>query len=148
MRTKKLPSQTLLLTLFRYHPRSGVLRRWDGGECGRKVSVMNVDYWTARVVWKMKTGREPDGVIDFVDGNPANLRWRNLQELTHAQHRLVGRAHRSSGTGVRGVYKVGPGRYRAQLWRAGRAVSLGTFTSLRAAGQARRAALSQVLEGN
>ena len=134
----KMPSQTMLLALFRYDPENGVLKRrgTPSGPCGRKVSIHNQDHWSARIIWKMMTGREPVVVVDFHDGNQDNRRWSNLVELTKSQLRLKGGAHQTSKTGYRGVYPVAGG-YRAQIWFRGAKVHVGTFKTARTASEAR-----------
>jgi hypothetical protein len=143
---RKLPSQTVLCTLFRYAPKSGVLTRWDGRTCGKKVSIKNADYWATRVVWKMQTGSDPRVVVPR-DGDPSNLRWSNLMETSHSGHRVRGAAHSTSKTGLRGVYKVGARTYRAQVWWRGRKLHLGTFPSGVAAVAARKTALARLMAG-
>lgn len=152
MTKNKLPSQAVLLTMFRYDERRGVLCRIlsDGRRrtCGRKVSIMNVDYWSARVVWKMVTGYEPKDVVYFHDGDQDNLRLRNLVELTHAERRLLGtKAHVTNGTGERGVERTASGKYKASYRLGGRRHIVGTFATCRAAAQARRAAIRRAVAG-
>jgi len=121
-----------------------VLRRWMVASAGARWRHER-RLLTARVVWEDEDWREPDGVIDFVDANPANLRWRKPAGADARPASAVGRRTAAVGTGVRGVYKEAR-RVPAQLWRAGRP-SAGHLTSLRAAAGP-SAALSQVLEGN
>lgn len=138
----------MLLIMFQYDAANGTLMRVYHSKSrrvrGTKVSIANTDYWTARVVWKLMTGREPRDVVDFVDGNPLNIRWNNLVELTHSEHRLLGsRAHRTSETGHRGVYRTKSGKYRVEFRHRGEKHVLGTFRTLREANSARARAVRQ-----
>lgn len=139
---KKLPSQTVLLAMFRYDEKSGALWRKTRRVRGLKISISNTDYWTVRVIWKMVMGREPVDIVDARDGNPRNMRWSNLVELTHSEHRLLGRrAHSTSSSGVRGVRRTASGKYVATFRHNGKKHVVGTFATVRAAKDARLAAI-------
>ena len=43
---------------------------------------------TSRVIWKIIKGKDPDQVIDHIDGNPANNRISNLRDVTQRENSL------------------------------------------------------------
>jgi hypothetical protein len=101
------------------------------GALGRKI------YLTHRVIWKLKTGKEPPPVIDHRDGNKQNNAWENLREATHAQN-CMNRKQGSRCSGYRGVYPSRK-RWMARMNSPHR-MYLGTFDTPEEAFAARLAA--------
>lgn len=56
-----------------------------------------------RLIWKLRTRKEPPPVIDHRDGNKQNNAWKNLRKATHAQN-CMNRKQGSRHSGYRGVY--------------------------------------------
>ena len=89
-----------LRKLLTYNPRTGVFRWKDararlhkddiaGHEHSRtRRRVIAVDghlYQAGRLAWLYMKGRWPDHLINCVNGDPSNLRWTNLRQITMAQ---------------------------------------------------------------
>jgi hypothetical protein len=147
--TRKLPSVTLLRALFKYDPETGVLTRRGQGtkKLSNKVSISGVDYWCARVIWKLHVGEDPV-FIDFADGDERNLRFTNLvNRISLSELRSSSRAHADSKTGVRGVFPNGKGGFRAELTLRGVRHRLGSYPSIKAAAAAQRRARARLTQG-
>lgn len=115
MQTKSLPDLGLLNYLFipdferglliaRATPRRTVgFAEWaPSGNRGvsragyRAVSVGGQDYYVHRILWKMFTGYDPEGVLDHIDQDKLNNSIRNLQDVSHSENsRNVSRPARS-----------------------------------------------------
>lgn len=143
---RKLPSATILLTIFRYKKRRGVLLR-GSRVCGRKVSIQGIDYWTARVIWKMVTGMDPAGTVDHRNGNTTDFRWNNLRDMDPAKRRLLGLGRRAAGAGGPGVSQTSGGRWRAVYWVEAKRIHIGYFPTRGSARAARAKAVRSHLAG-
>jgi HNH endonuclease len=56
----------------------------NGYKCG---SLDGITYFAFRIIWKIKTGTDPD-TVDHVDRNPTNDRWVNLRSANHSNNRI------------------------------------------------------------
>jgi hypothetical protein len=87
--------------------------------------------WLAhRLVYLLVNGNVPDE-LDHGCHNTRCVNPAHNRPATHKQnmeHRVG--AHRNSRTGVRGVYPIGGGKYRADVGHEGKVIHLGTFTSI------------------
>jgi HNH endonuclease len=84
--------------LLDYNPITGALR-WRGkqglraGARGgsvmtngyRYIQIDNKLYIEARVIWLLMTGKWPRENVSYVDGNPLNMAWKNLREVSNSQ---------------------------------------------------------------
>lgn len=80
-------------------------------------------YPAHRVIWKLAYGKDPENVIDHIDGNPANNSLENLRDVPvfmNAQNRI--RTKRK----YLGVI-IGPRESRAVITRNGRIYDLGMY---------------------
>ena len=68
---------------------------------------------TSRIIWKIIKGKDPDQVIDHIDGNPANNRISNLRDVTQRENSLNRRDFKLRNTNDRS-FKT----YFRNLWRA------------------------------
>lgn len=145
-----LPSRRRLRELLRYDEETGLLYwrvargpRRAGAPAGnahpdgrRAVMVDRSMYLAARVAWKMKTGRDPLGVIDHWDQDNSNDRWWNLRDITVRENNLNRGLSRKNTSGFRGVHQVPSGRWRAEIKSRGKRVCLGTFDTAERAAEA------------
>jgi hypothetical protein len=92
-----------------------------------------------RVAWLLYYGRPPEGVIDHINGDPADNRIANLRAVTQRENLRNSRLHSGSKSGVTGVRPSGS-KWQAEIWNGTRRVHLGTFATKEAAARARRAA--------
>ena len=125
------PSPILLRRLLRYEPETGKLywraralsmfsseragkmwnARWVGKEAfattnhkGYKVGrILGRMYKAHRVIWTIQTGEWTKDQIDHRDTDPANNRWHNLREATHAQNMCNSGKQANNTSGYKGV---------------------------------------------
>ena len=154
---RKLPSPKYLDECFRYDEKTGRLfwrerpakhfysakfaaywnRRWAGkiafhiSQRGYCYGQLDHRYCAAhRVIWKIKTRREPPAIIDHADQNKSNNRWMNLRAATKAQNCINRKIHPRSTTGYGGVHKhKNKNRWVAQLGTRTKKRYLGIFDS-------------------
>lgn len=161
---KALPSQSVLLELFEYNERTGVLY-WRKlplrskhsilgsipGRCNsrgyRRLKISGQEYQAHRVIWKMVTGNDPKESIDHINGDPSDNRFSNLREATTAQNGWNMRRPDKNRAGLKGVRFVpSDNAWRAYIGVSGRQHYLGQFKDIERAYAARRAA-AQKLHG-
>lgn len=166
MKRKDLPTQERLLALFHYDPDTGVFTasenrgrgtgRWKKGRpCGCRTShgytQIVVDlrtYMAHRLAWVYMTGRPPENGIDHVNGDRSDNRWRNLREANQSENSGNKRGHRSTKTGIKGVYpfKGGP-RFQARVMKNGKNVFTKVFNTIEEA-KAAYDAVAKVVHGD
>lgn len=130
---RELPVQSELLARLRYDEETGKLfwreheghkyfnTRFAGKEAGYKkgfgylaISWEGMNLLAHRVIWKMKTGKEPAASIDHIDGDQSNNRWNNLREVSHDQNMWNAKLFRNNKSGYRGISFI----QHHQKWRA------------------------------
>lgn len=94
---KPLPSVEFLSQLFEYDKETGVLffqekplKPHPTGYIFAKIPSVGVRP-AHRIIWKLVYGKDPDQVIDHIDGNPSNNRIENLRDVSpvkNAQNRV------------------------------------------------------------
>lgn len=87
------------------------------------------------VAWALYHGKWPSGFIDHKDGDTANDKIINLDEVTPSQNSYNQKPRSKSG--YKGVYIRDNGTYRASVFLNGKNKSLGTYPTAREANQAR-----------
>ena len=137
---RPLPSRKRLRELLRYDEETGLLywRVARGARCvgapagcmgknGRRViRVDGALYFAARCIWKMKTGRDPQGVVDHFDMNNGNDLFWNLRDITQRENVINQGLQRCNTSGFRGVFRNGK-RWGAAIKSRGKRIWLGTF---------------------
>jgi hypothetical protein len=111
-----------------------------GWECGRltshgyrKLRVYNIEYYTHRVVWLLKTGEWPKNQIDHINHTRDDNRFYNLRDVTCQQN-----VHNTSHVGV---HKARHGTtYSSTIMVNGDRIYLGNFPSAEIAKQAYKTA--------
>lgn len=85
-----------------------------------------------RISYEIANGEIPPGIlIDHICHNRACVNPAHLRPVTkkqNAEHRKG--ANLNSGTGVRGVWRLPNGKYKARVMHEGRSHHVGTFASL------------------
>lgn len=145
-------SQSELQSIFVYDEQSGKLfwkerpgRKWfnsrfTGKEVGSKngsymaVHLEGGNHYLHRIIWKLKTGEEPVGYIDHIDGNGLNNAWSNLRDVTHDQNMWNAKLFHNNTSGYRGVSFIqSHGLWRAAISIGGKKKHIGYFESAEAA---------------
>jgi hypothetical protein len=123
---------------------AGMLHTPNGGRMFyRWISIDGRKYKAHRLAWLYMTGRWPVRGIDHKNRVGTDNRWTNLRLATASQNH--GNSRFKPGiSGLRGVFRVPSGRYRAHIGRdvEGRSVQkyLGTYATAQEAHEAYRAA--------
>lgn len=92
-----------------------------------RIGFNNRDYQAHRIAWALHYGRWPVGVVDHIDGNPANNRLANLRDVSmqlNMQNRRKATAGSASGLLGASMHKAS-GLWHAKIKTAGRVTSLG-----------------------
>lgn len=95
----------------------------------RKGKVGGREVFAHRVVWKMQTGKCPQGEIDHIDGRRDNNAWHNLRVVCHGANMKNTRIRQDNSTGVAGV-TIRNGRFCARVQSNGKRYHLGYFVGL------------------
>lgn len=113
--------------------RAGDIAGCDNGQGYVRIYVDGVPYKAHRLAWFYMTGEWVDEV-DHRDTDRSNNRWDNLREATRSQNRTNCAAYRNNTSGYKGVsfYKR-TGKWKAQIQKEGRKISLGYFETPEAA---------------
>jgi HNH endonuclease len=138
-----------------YHPRTGKftwrVNRIHGGKVGDEVGHVHRFPRTGRVVyriyfdgryykasvlaWFYMTGEWPTKMVDHIDGDTLNNRWRNLRLATASQNAMNSKRPRSNTSGHKGVF-IDRGRIRAAIKVDGKKLYLGHFETVEEAAAA------------
>jgi len=99
-----------------------------------------------RIVWAMKHGEWPNGMIDHINQNPADNRPENLRIVTKKQNAAnVSKPYKTNKTGLKGVsFRRKVRKYVASIRNNGRQEHLGLFATAEDAAQAYIAAHSRI----
>jgi hypothetical protein len=141
------PTADMVRAILSYDPETGVFattRGRQGLKAGspkvgtikpdgrREVCVYGTRHYAHRLAWLMMTGEWPQGVIDHINGDPADNRWRNLRDVDHATNSQNQRQAQKSNksTGALGVTARKSGKFQARISPVrGVNLYLGTFAS-------------------
>ena len=98
-----------------------------------------------RIIWAMKHGAWPDGMIDHINGNKSDNRIENLRLATKSQNNVNNpKPQKNNKLGVRGVsFHKGTGKFIAQLRKDKKRINLGYFNTIEEASKAYIAASQQ-----
>lgn len=139
----RLPCATKLRLLLDYDKESGALtwrtsakRGYQPGDVAgfihrarssyRIVRLEGRQHYSHRLIWKIVTGEDPDGVIDHIDGDGTNNAWANLRPASECQNGHNRRLNKNNKSGVKGVHQKG-GRWRAIIRSKKQRYDLGCF---------------------
>jgi hypothetical protein len=121
---------------------AGWLFKGRRGQIRRCVTVLKKKYYATHIIWMLKTGALPTGIIDHKDRNSLNDRWSNLRETTQSVNCKNASLRKDNSTGVNGVRRFG-NKYQARISVNKRYIHLGTFLTLDEATKARAKANKQ-----
>ena len=129
----------------------GKLRFKDGtlAETQHSMGYMQVTvngnlYLSHRVIWEMMNGPIPKGyIIDHKDRVRNNNLIDNLRLVTYSLNQRNRSNNSNNTSGHRGVTKRPNGKWRAQIQVSGVNITLGTFTDIEHAIDARKIAEKQ-----
>lgn len=112
----------VLHQLLEYHPHTGRFfwvrtmgqRAVKGTEAGfikphgrtayRIIKLFGKQYKAHRLAWLFMTGKWPENLIDHIDRDGTNNRWKNLREATHSENSRNRRLQNNNKSGCAGVY--------------------------------------------
>jgi hypothetical protein len=109
------------------------------GHLGGKV--LGVSALAHRVVWAMETGFWPIHTIDHINGCPADNRLEDLRDVTNAENHRNVKIQSNNKSGFHGVgFVPKTGRWRARIKVDKKEITLGYFSTLDEAINARKVA--------
>lgn len=134
-------TQTELRRVLQYKPRAGVfhwktrtsMRVKPGSRAGSiaaggyiSIKINGKNYAAHRLAWLYVHGVCPGGLIDHINGDPADNKIANLRIADRRGNRANSRASKHNKSGVKGV-QCRKGRWRAIISVGGETRHLGTF---------------------
>lgn len=162
---KPLPTQQVLLALFRYDPETGRLfwrerpismfpvkwqhKTWNSRWVGKEAfTAINKGYQIGnlfgqmvsahRVVWKLVHGNDANGQIDHINGDRRDNRVDNLRVVDDAENRKNQSLPKDNTSGRIGVsWSKAAHKWKAEICLSGRRLHLGVFEKLEDAAAAR-----------
>lgn len=146
-------TQARLMEVLNYDPKTGVFtwkkrkpsewsspakgRTWNSRYAGQQAGVkthgyirLSVDdqkHYAHRLAFLYMTGSFPDELVDHINHNGEDNRWRNLRHANKALNAENTRRPRQNKTGFTGVVKLPSGRYMAQRKSKNSGRYLGSF---------------------
>lgn len=144
MPSKNELTQSRLKEIVSYDPKTGLMVRISSKKkslIGKAATCktayghlqMAVDGWNYpvhRLAWLYMNGEWPEGVIDHIDGNPANNTFNNLRQASYVENaQNIRGAHKDSKSGFLGVCPSWGGKWKAQIMINGKNKHLGRFAT-------------------
>jgi hypothetical protein len=122
---------------FRWRQRpSYVVKRGDVAGSLNKTTgywLIHIDgrnYKAHQLAWLYMMGEWCRPMIDHRDCDRTNNRWDNLRRATFSDNAANRSRPRSNASGFKGVHRRRDnGKWRAQIWKDGRAIYLGQFAT-------------------
>lgn len=101
-----------------------------------KISVDNGRYYTHRLAFLYMTGAWPVGECDHINRDRADCRWENLRDVDRSTNARNTGVRRRNKLGVKGVWRLPCGTFRARIFKDGRQKHLGCFPTIEQAAAA------------
>jgi hypothetical protein len=101
-----------------------------------KIRVDGFTYFAHRLAHFYMTGAWPIDQVDHEDLNKSNNRWLNIRSATRSQNNANRPMQKNNKSGVKGVVKVGEGKFVAKIRIDRKTKNLGQFPTLELAGAA------------
>ena len=111
------------------HPRNSKTKYY-------RVNVGGKSYFAHRIAWTIAKGVAPCGFIDHIDGNGLNNSLSNLRDVTVRENISNCRISSNNKSGVNGVWEQ-KGRFVAEIMVNRKKISLGSYSTLEEAKEAR-----------
>jgi len=94
------------------------------------IHIDGRNYKAHQLAWLYKTGEWCRPMIDHADCDRTNNRWKNLRRATSSANAANRGRPRTNVSGFKGVHqRRDTGKWRAQIWKDGRAIYLGQFST-------------------
>lgn len=151
---KIMLTQDQLKRALTYNPEIGFFT-WNktgkraGSDKGTKnqIQIAGKMHMAHKLAWLYSYGETPSQFIDHRDRNPLNNRLSNLRLSDDVLNAVNSKIRSDNKIGVKGVAKTYGGKFKARIWRNGKAIYLGTFDTVLEADSAFKTA-SKVLYGD
>lgn len=102
------------------------------------ISIAHTQYFAHRLAWLVHYGDPVPDHIDHADGKPGNNRIANLRAATQSQNMANSKRRKNNAVGIKGVWRMTSGKFRARIAHEGVAVHLGVFDTVEEAAAAYR----------
>jgi hypothetical protein len=138
-------SQSRLRELLHYNPRTGVFtwrvthgyRAIRGQFAGssdtrgyNRIQINGVKYRSSHLAFTLMTGRWPTKLIDHINRDTSDDRWRNLREATPIQNQANATIRKGKTVPLKGVtWNTNKQCYIAQIKINNRQIHLGNFNN-------------------
>ena len=100
----------------------------------RRIKIDCRLYAAHRLAWLYQTRSWPPDMIDHIDGNKLNNRFRNLREATRSENNSNSKRPANNSSGFKGVsYRKQVGRWTAQITVNNKRSHIGYFNTPEAA---------------
>ncbi len=148
LRLRSLPDQAWLLERYSYSSDSGALiRKSDGKPITYEnngyivVNFNDSSYRVHRIIWKMMTGEDPDGVIDHINQVKNDNSWSNLRVVSNTENHQNRKLHANNSSGCQGVVWIKKDKaWSSRITVNGKRISLGYFKDFNLAVKIRKEA--------
>lgn len=158
---KTLITAERLKELYIYDPDTGDFtqkvdtKTCKSGEVRRRVNswgylYLSIDgrpYLNHRLAILYMTGSHPADLVDHIDQDKLNNRYINLRQATKSQNNRNKQLVATNKSGVAGVHQRANGKWKAEAFLKGKTVSIGTYSTLQEAADARAAYVREHYEG-
>lgn len=148
MAQKKIPAQEFLKDVLDYNPETGILvwckrnprdgldpgyiDRWNARYAGLTagyineqgyhcVTVQRIKCRACRLIFVYMTGKQPDGEVDHINGNPSDDRWINLHDTTGLGNKKNLKTSKRNKSGRKGVFNLSNGMFMTHIYANGHA---------------------------
>lgn len=106
----------------------------------KRICINSKSYYLHRIIWFYMTGEWPN-VIDHINGDPADNRWKNLRNVSQHENTKNQRLRSNNKSGIKGVCFVkSRNKWLASITINGKSKYLGIFDCIPYAVRARKEA--------